>query len=542
MIGSVRNVTANAHSVTVARARRLQTAFWAAWTVLFIVKIALATRLAPFGDEAWYWQESRALDWSYSDLPLATAWLIRIGETLLGHSTLAMRAPFLLLGALIPLLIVRMGTRVFGERAGWRAGLLIMALPLLATLGIFALPDVPLTVCSVLALDAFERCARGERKRDWIMLGLALAVAWLCHYRAGMLLACGLAFLILTARGRKLWSDSGLWLALLICCAGLVPLLVFNLQHDWVAFGFQVFQRNPWSFHADALVQPLEQAAVCTPLFYVLMLWAAWQCLRRARSGGPWDVLAVCAVVPIALYFVVGCFADDTRFRIHWPLPGYLPLLLAIPVLLEEYKARRPWRIAIGIAFATLMAGDVAAFAYLGAAAFPQGAAALASVKAFPEHFVGWDEAAQATQALLTQPRFADAQLVADNFMLAAELDFALNGTRSVFSLDHPLNFKHGRAPQLALWKRDEAGLRALGAQRVLVVIEPTARREREREAWLESLCGRIDGLEQVARLDLFGGRKRFLWFSGTVAIGASRQADGPSKCTALWEAGQALP
>ena len=55
------------------RERRLRTAFWVVWAVLLVVKIVLAAQLAPFGDEAWYWQESRHPAWGYSDLPPLTA-------------------------------------------------------------------------------------------------------------------------------------------------------------------------------------------------------------------------------------------------------------------------------------------------------------------------------------------------------------------------------------------------------------------------------------------------------------------------------------
>ena len=500
-----------------SNARNWRTAFWIVWTVVLAVKIGLAATLAPFGDEAWYWQESRALDWSYSDLPLATASLIRLGETLFGHGVLAMRAPFLLLGALLPLVMLRIGRRVFDAKAGWCAGLLTLALPLLGTLGIFALPDVPLTFCSALALDALERAARTHRLSDWSVLGIALAAAWLSHYRAAMLLLTGLAFLGLTPRARALWRDRGLWLALAISCVGLIPLLVFNAEHDWVALGFQLVERNPWRFHADALVQPLEQALVCTPLFYLLLLWGAWQSLRRMRDGAPWDIFALCAIVPIVAYFIFGCFADDIRFRLHWPLPGYLPLLVTLPVLLRERTSQRSMRFALMAAFVLLAGGEMLVFVYLTAAAVPGGAVALARMKAFPEHFVGWREAAAQTRQLLAQPRFADAVLVADNFMLAAELDFTLDGTRKVYSLDHPINTKHGRAPQLALWQRDEAGLRTLGPRSLLLLAEPTARRDRDRLEWMQSLCARVDGLAPVAALDLYDGRKRYRWFSGTI-------------------------
>ena len=336
MNSSDESVASESPQTRVWDAQRLRVAFWTIWALLLIVKVALAATLAPFGDEAWYWQESRALDWSFSDLPLATALLIRMGETVLGHSALAMRVPFLLLGAMLPLLLVHTASRLFGARAGWSTGLLALGLPLLGSLGIFALPDVPLTFCAAWALDALERAVRARRMRDWAALGLALACASLTHYRAGMLLLTGLAFLCLLPRGRTLWRDRGLWLALAIMALGVLPLLIFNAEHHWVALGFQMIERNPWSFHADGLAQPIEQALVCTPLLYAAMLWAAWQCAQRARVLVPWDVLAACALVPLIGYFVLGCFADDTRFRIHWPLIAYLPLLIALPALFAE--------------------------------------------------------------------------------------------------------------------------------------------------------------------------------------------------------------
>ena len=533
-IGMAGSIASEGLAAGAQRTRFWRAAFWTVWAALLVVKLVLAATLAPFGDEAWYWQESRALDWSYSDLPPATAWLIRCGETLFGHGVLAMRSVFLMLGAAVPIVLLRTAARLFGARTGWQAGLLALALPLLGTLGLFALPDTPLTLASIVALDALERCVRTQRRRDWLVLGIVLAFAWLCHYRAAMLLLTGLVFFVTTARGRAAWRGPGLWIALAISSIGLVPLLIYNIEHAWVALGFQFVERNPWTFHADGLVQPAEQALVCTPLFYVALLWAAWKCWRRTRDGVPWDLLAVCALVPILGYFVLGCFADDTRLRLHWPLPGYLPLLIALPILWREWMegARRGTRRALLAAtIATLALGTGAVFAYFVAAATPGGAIGLARVKAFPEHWVGWNEVSAQTREILAQPRFAAATLVADNFMLAAELDFAFDGTRAVFTLDHPLNAKHGRAPQLAEWRRDEAALRALGGAPLLLVAEPTTRRERERAAWLASLCQRVDNLVDVGKLELYAGRKRYLFFAAnarSAGADAARAGDCP--------------
>ena len=392
-----------------------------------------------------------------------------------------------------------------------------LATPLVGVMGIFALPDVPLTICTAVAFDRLEAAARSNRTGAWVALGVALAGAWLSHYRAAILVAAGFCFLCAMPRGRALWRNPKLWLALAIMLLGLLPLVVFNVQHDWTALHFQAVERNPWVFHGDALAQPVEQAIVCTPLFYVLLLWTALRCARRATDGAPWDLLAVCALVPLLLFFVLGLYADDTRFRVHWPIPGYLPLFVAMPALFFATRSMA-LRIFTSVAVALLAVGVLLVYAYLAAATVPDLAQRFAGVKAFPEHFVGWDVASAKTSALLADPAHKDDVLVADNFMLAAELDFAFGGTRPVYSLDHPTNIKHGRAPQLAQWGRDEAALRGLGSRRVLLVVEPTARRERERAEWLVTLCERIDDLKPVTALDPFGGRKKYRWFSGTVA------------------------
>ncbi|GGA18200.1 membrane protein [Dyella nitratireducens] len=470
----------------------------------------------PFGDEAFYWEESCHLAWGYSDLPPLTAWLIRLGESVAGHGLLGMRWPFLLLGSALPWLLVLFGRRAFDTRTGWQAGVLCLCLPLAGSLGVMAMPDVPLTVAGVVAMFALLRAMDENRLRDWLLLGVALAFCWMSHYRAAMYMLAGLLLMLLTARGRTQWRHAGFWLAMIVAALGLVPLLISNWQQHGAGIAFQLIERNPWRFHADALVQPLEQAVTCTPLLYVCLLWVAWQCWRRRHQGSPWDVLALMSLTFIVVYFVAGLFADNERFRVHWPLPGYLPLLAALPVLLHRSEGIRVWRVMTvwGAVLALLV--QVTGLIYLVLVAHPATAQALGAARVVPIAFAGWRESADiANQQLRTQP----ALLVADNFMMAAELDFQFDGQRDIYTLDNPLNVKYGRAPQLTIWAMDETALRRQhpGAS-VLLVVDENAARGRDREAWLDSLCARIDHLQPVQRLSLLDGRKSIAFYRGQVA------------------------
>lgn len=512
--------------------RRWRGAFVTAFVGLLAIKLLIACTLSPFGDEAFYWMESRRPAWGYSDLPPLTAWLIRIGEGVSGHSLIGMRWPFLLLGSVLPWLVVWFAREAFDRRAGWQAGLLCLALPLAGSLGVLALPDVPLTVAIMLAMLALLRAMRNDRGRDWMVLGLALAMAWATHYRAAMAMLAGLLLLLFTGRGRLQWRRGGLWSALLLAALGLVPLAISNWQQRGAGIAFQLVERNAWQFQADALVQPLEQAVACTPLLYGMLLWTAWMCWRRRKEGGPWDLIAVVSLSFIVLYFVLGLFADDLRFRAHWPLPGYLPLLAALPVLWRPRTEKRGWRRFAWFAFALAMIGQLSGMVYLGLAASPHGATTLASLKAFPSNFVGWRESAGSARELL---RDQPAVLVADNFMLAAELNFQLGANQVAYALDNPLNVKHGRAPQLAAWQLDEGGLRqAHAGEPVLLAIDETALRERERAAWLGGVCQRIENLQPLTRMDLFAGRKRIAFYAGRVPA-ATLPATDPARCV-VWQ------
>lgn len=521
----------NQASVALPRAR-WRGAFVTTFLLLLVARVLVAATLSPFGDEAFYWQESRHPDWGYSDLPPMTAWLIRLGEMLVGHGVFGMRWPFLLLGSALPWLVVAFARSAFNARVGWQAGLLCLVLPLAGTMGVLALPDVPLTVACMLALWALLRAMDDNRLIHWAVLGVALAVCWMTHYRAAMPMLAGLLVLLFTSRGRMQWRRPGLWLALLIAALGLIPLLVSNLEQHGAGVAFQVVERNPWAFHADSLVQPLEQAAACSPLLYVLLLWATWRAWCRRAEGRPWDLIAITSLTFIGLYFVLGLFADDLRFRAHWPLPGYLPLLAALPVLLAEQTGRVWWRRFAGASFVLAAACVLMGMVWLGLAASPGGASALAGIKAFPARFVGWRESGALANELLATHRGV---LVADNFMLAAELDFQLNGRTPVYALDSPLNTKHGRAPQLAQWRLDEAALRrAHAGEPILLAVDETALRIRERSPWLGQLCQRIVDPQPLQRLDLFEGRRRISFYLGRVPGPADAMAIPQDQCN-IW-------
>lgn len=480
-------------------------------SVLTAAKILLAWQLPLFGDEAFYWLGAQHPAPAYSDLPFMTALLVRAGTLVAGDTYIGVRLWFLVLGAMVPWLVWILARRLAGSGAAWPAAAGSACVPLAAVLGVLALPDVPLVVLGLGGLAAFVRALDGGSRAWWLFAG-ALAALGLCtHYRFAALLAGPVLYLTATADGRRWLATPWPWLAALVAGAGLLPIAWFNLAHDNAGLAFQFVERHPWRFQWEGLRFAPVQALVVTPLMFAALLAAFGPARRRWRTDPAAGCVVLFSAVVLAGFTLAAFFADSERTSAHWPLAGYLPLLAWLPAVLAALpRWCRPWVPVTGLA------GTLLVVAYLAVAIRPGDPTGLAGGKAFPDNFAGWRQAADAVSGQLAGE--AGPVLVADNFMLAAELDFELASVPRVYSLDHGLNRRHGRALQLALWALDEAGLRERAAGReALVVVEESALRIADRPAWLRRLCTRFRSLAYEGETALSRGRKRFLHFRGRV-------------------------
>lgn len=473
--------------------------FIATWWLLCALKLVLAARLPLFVDEAFYWQEGQHPAWAYSDLPGLTAWLARLGVDVFGQHALGLRMPFLLIGAWVPWLLVRMTAREIDPKAGYCAGLLALLLPLGGTLGLMALPDVPLLLATLLCLDAGLRLLRGASGFAAFELALGLAMGGLTHYRFVAVIAVGFVVLLMLREGRRALHDWRVWAAVAIGALAWLPLLLWNLHNADAGLRFQLVDRHPWQFGSDGAVLGLRQLLTATPLLLVAMAVAARRGLRDARPAARW--LAWCGALIVLGFLVLGFFADRERVSFHWPLPGFIALLPLLPAVLAGWP--RGWRIAT---LATTGLGLAIALGYFALALTSGGRA---NDTLYPANFAGWKELDAAVRTRLASMP-PETRLLAGDFKIGSELGFA-RGDADIPVLDHPQSHKHGRAPQLALW-----GLQHEGPRRAptLLVVAPTHVDFGNQLDYYHRLCEQVGPLPPPQVLNVRHGRERFLLFA----------------------------
>ena len=482
----------------------LRVKFVAIWSALLLAKVLLAASLPLMVDESFYAWESRYPAWAYSDLPGLTAFLAGVGTSLGGQHPLALRAPFLLIGAAVPWLVVRISRRWFGEGIAWSAGLLALLMPLSGLLGVLALPDVPLVMAALLCLDAIARLRERIAWAGLFMLAAALIIGALSHYRFLLVIAAGLAGLLCDRRSRLLLRDARVWMALLIGMIGWLPLLMWNLGNDGAGLRFQVWDRNPWTFHADGAAWIAIQFLLVTPVLFVLLLATLREAWRRRRDDErqPWGLIAGVAMVSVLGYFLLGFFVDDTRVSFHWPLSGWLVLVIAAPVVMIRWPraARLGVPLAAGI-------GLLVALIFLAAASQASSRFALAGTRFYPADLAGRQEIVERARQLRLDPK---STIVAGDFALAAVLAFGLDRP-DIRVLDSPSNHKHGRAVQLQQWRLQLNDLAQAPSAPLVLFIDDTATAMKDRLVAYHQLCEVFGALPAPEVMNVDHGRKRYL-------------------------------
>jgi hypothetical protein len=135
-----------------------------------------------------------------------------------------------------------------------------------------------------------------------------------------------------------------------------------------------------------------------------------------------------------------------------------------------------------------------------------------AANKFYQPNFAGWDDLAQSVRFRLEKMP-PGTRVLADSFKVGAELGFALNDP-DIPVLDHPINHKHGRAPQLRLWNLQHKGGRDWAKTPTLLVVGITEVSYKDQLRRYHALCEMVGPLPPPQVLNIDHGRQRFALFA----------------------------
>ena len=513
--------------------------FLISFTLLLLLKIMLASILDLYSDEIFYWQASTIPAIAYSDLPFITAFLVGIGSSLDSHNPLAVRAVFILMGASIPFLVYWLALPITNKKDALQSAFLTLCVPLLGFLGLLAVPDAPLIFFGILSVGFFERAIRTNMTKFWVAAGVFVALGLSTHYRFLLYPTSAILFLIVFRPARKQWKNPRLWLCITTASVGLMPILWFNFSYSFESAAFYFVDRHPWEFDSAGLLHIFEQALVSSPPMYLLFLTTIYLMIGKVRTHSlPAALLLSFSVTNLIIYAVLAPWSDSNSTTLHWPLSGYVPLLVFLPESLRliynwfsNAIQKRAARLLVALIPAIGLCGTFGILLGIGSQAFQTPLQKIFGEEILSTKMAGWKQFTEHTKQLIIDKNLNNfPTIVTDNYYTAAQLEYAgVEG--NIYTLDKSKALQDGRLRQYQIWDKHQNGLIQHVQKPALFITEDSVLSIPEKHKVIEEMCLYSDELVFVSELALFGRAKTFSYYSTTNLLDPEKKITSSAPC-----------
>jgi dolichyl-phosphate-mannose-protein mannosyltransferase len=325
------------------------------WKLVFVSaggRVLLGIALGLGVDESYEVVTARMPALSYFDHPPLSFWLAGGIARLFGtEQRTLLRLPFIALFALTTILLYRLTARLYGERAGLVAALLVNVSPVFSlSTGGWILPDGPLDCAMLAAALCLTRALlptdgsthrEPEAWRWWIGAGVATGIALLSKYHGVFLLAGTLLYLVTRREARGWLRRPEPYTAAALALAIASPVVIWNLAHGFASVRFQAGRAGTHGVHPTALVQNVAgQVGYLLPWIAVPLLWQLGVSFRAGPRDAPRWLLGCLACGPILVFTLISL--GGNAGLPHWPAPGYLLLFPLLGDAVTRYESRGP--------------------------------------------------------------------------------------------------------------------------------------------------------------------------------------------------------
>ena len=317
-----------------------RSAFWLLLAAATVFRLFIAGRFGLGVDEAHYVLYARHPAWGYFDHPPMVAFLVGL-TNLLGTSAFYVRLGPILCSAGSVILVRLLALALYrDERVAFWSLALLLLMPIHHLLAVALLPDDALNLFWCGALVTAWLAMRDGKWSLWLLTGVLFGGALLSKYHAVLLPACLLCYVVFSPSQRHWLRRPHPYVAGLVGLLVFMPNIVWNAQHDWISYAFQLAhgRRGGGAISLSKLAETFGgQMGVASPVIFGLLV-AAFVAMARERFARDSDRFLFCTSFPVFLFF---CGMGLTgKILPHWPFIGWWTGSLAIvAVVMRKVEA-----------------------------------------------------------------------------------------------------------------------------------------------------------------------------------------------------------
>lgn len=316
---------------------------------LFILLFTAQADLA--GDEAYYWDWGRRLDWGYFSKPPMIGWLMGLVGWLTHDAEWGVRGAALVLGTGTLWFLFLLARRLYDARTAFLASTLILLTPGNAGLNLFFTIDAPLLLTWSAALLVFWFAAEKPTCwTRWLTLALIIGLGTLSKQMMLIFPLIMVIFAAVSPTDRALLKNPRLWIAIVIGMLFLTPNLLWNQHHHWITLEhtkhhFDTKSLNFIGWLERTVEFPGVQALVYSPVTFVALIAIMWLGMRNWRQMQRRERFLLLFCAPALAAFTI--LALRQRINPNWPAVFYVPAFILAAAWWNGYLPFTPapgWR------------------------------------------------------------------------------------------------------------------------------------------------------------------------------------------------------
>lgn len=387
--------------------------------IFTLLNIAAGTQLGLSVDAAHYALYGQHLAWSYFDHPPLIGWLQAVA-LLFGKTDSLMRiwAWIFSLGTVLSLCyIARRLTKNFSPQLVTNCILLYYSAFILNLLAIDLLPQNLLLFFGLWSVySLYHAVQQPHRLKYWSFLGLFLGLASLSEYTAFLLSAGMLVYLLIYYP--NLFLKLKPYSAVLFCLLGWVPIILWNVNHDWISWRYQLhhgFNSMHWNGMRFCTSLGIQLIVYGWTLFIVGIVSVVYYLIYYKNFES--ITVFIFSALPILLLFL---WSGGYHLILpHWPA---LAWLLLIPVTADYITRHKKLWVKFIVMFSFFWTMAIYIFLY-GLVFFNP---SIVYIKKNPlRDLYGWESAARHAQAWIKKQSTMNnkpPQLFVNSWELASRL------------------------------------------------------------------------------------------------------------------------
>ena len=322
-----------------------QFAIKSVWLVLAftIVRIILSSILNLGNDESYYLTYAKQLQINYFDHPpIVAIWIKFFTANLALEDHLFFVRLGSFIGCALASFFVYKAIRSISTAKAAFTGVFLYNISFYATItaGLFIFPDTPQMVFWTAAMYFITQILKNDKQLlPWVFFAVCAGLSIMSKVHAVFL--WGGVFLYALFYKRSWFSNNGFYLAAAITALIVSPILIWNIQNDFITFRFhgeRVEVKESSGFNAMGLVREIVGQLIVNNPFTVVMVIFFFAKKHYSNTTAALRVFKLMGIPLLLIIFFIAIFRTSLP---HWSGPAYISLLPIAAIGLSEMSTAR---------------------------------------------------------------------------------------------------------------------------------------------------------------------------------------------------------